>query len=457
MTANLDPSALQQLRRQLVAQLDRLPQRDAIDLADANQWIDYVIATMPHEAPWHMTRAGGIGGSEIGGLVRNYLGHRADFMFSAHDWAMEKLLKKVPTPTTPAMLRGKEYEDNHRGRFYQQFGTNRDAVAYGKLAKAQGTRPWMRYSPDDLVVLPRQTMETAAGEVLVQGRYLTDYKSPTSVDESEAVSFQYTAQLHQGAILCAEQGIRINGAILSQFDWANWRLRNDFVPIRPELCDLIRETGDHYWACVLRGEIPPYIRAQRMEIEDAQREAWAPHAARIARQLALSKALGDAAEAERKRLVTGLELSTRRFGGERLVFAGDLSVTASASINLEKARELLGEAVLSTCTKKASGKPKYDTEKMVAFLTEQRVGLDQFIVPSYDSSKIYQALAEHGHDADAVETETIKFAADKNLKAQAEAWVESNFAPLISPKESEGEEDDGQSEHEVPAIQRERA
>ncbi|MNL64625.1 hypothetical protein D3C87_1888570 [compost metagenome] len=56
-----------------------------------------------------------------------------------------------------------------------------------------------------------------------------------------------------------------------------------------------------------------------------------------------------------------------------------------------------------------------------------------------------------------METETIKFAADKNLKAQAEAWVESNFAPLISPKESEGEEDDGQSEHEVPAIQRERA
>lgn len=156
-------------------------------------------------------------------------------------------------------------------------------------------------------------------------------------------------------------------------------------------------------------------------------------------------------------LVAGLELNNRRFGGERLVFAGDLSVTASASVNLEKARELLGEAVLATCTKKASGKPKYDMEKMVAFLVERDVGLDQFIVPSYDSSKIYQALAEHGHDADAVETETIKLATDKNLKAQAEAWVSSNFAPLSSPQESESEEDDGHSEHEAPAIQRERA
>ncbi|WP_432263447.1 YqaJ viral recombinase family protein [Cupriavidus sp. TMH.W2] len=457
MTTNPDPSALQQLRRQLVDQLDQLPQRDAIDLADANQWIDYVVAHMPHEASWHMARAGGIGGSEIGGLVRNYLGHRADFMFSAHDWAMEKLLKAPPTPTTPAMRRGTEYEQSHRARFYQQFGTNRDAVAYKKLASAKGTRAWMRYSPDDLVVLARQSMETSAGEVTVQGRYLTDYKAPTSVDDAEAVSFQYTAQLHQGAILCAEQNIQINGAILSQFDWANWRLRNDFVPIRPELCDLIRETGDHYWACVLRGEIPAYIRTRRMEIEDGQREAWTPQAARIARLLALSKALGDVAEGERKRLVEGMGLNTRRFGGERLVFSGNLSVTASASVNIEKARELLGEAVLATCTKKASGKPKYDTDKMVAFLTEKGVGLDQFVMPSYDSSKIYQALAEHGHDADAVETEIIKFAADKNLRTQADAWVGSNFAPLASPQESEGEEGDGQSEHEAPAIQRERA
>lgn len=457
MTTNPDPSALQQLRRQLVAQLDQLPQRDAIDLADANQWIDYVIAHMPREASWHMTRAGGIGGSEIGGLVRNYLGHRADFMFSAHDWALEKLLKVPPTPTTPAMRRGTEYEETHRGRFYQQLGTTRDAVAYKKLASAKGTKPWMRYSPDDLVVLPRQSMETAAGDVMVQGRYLTDYKSPTSVDDAEAVSFQYTAQLHQGAILCAEQNIQINGAILSQFDWANWRLRNDFVPIRPDFCDLIREAGDHYWACVLRGEVPAYIRTKRMEIEEGEREAWAPHAGRVARLLALSKALESAADIERKRLVDGLGLKSRRFGGERLVFSGNLAVTASASVNVDRARELLGEAVLATCTKKASGKPKYDTEKMIAFLTEKGIGLDQFVVPSYDSSKIYQALAEHGHDADAVETETIKFAADNKLKTQADAWVESNFTPLASPKQSEGEEDDGQSEQQVPAIQRERA
>lgn len=457
MTTNPDPSALQQLRRQLVAQLDQLPQRDAIDLADANQWIDYVIAHMPHEASWHMTRAGGIGGSEIGGLVRNFLGHRADFMFSAHDWAMEKLLKAPPTPTTPAMRRGTEYEETHRSRFYRQFGTNRDVVAFKKLANAKGTRAWMRYSPDDLVVLPRQSMETSAGEVPVQGRYLADYKAPTSVDDAEAVSFQYTTQLHQGAILCAEQNIQINGAILSQFDWANWRLRNDFVPIRSELCDLIRETGDHYWACVLRGEIPAYIRSKRMEIDDGDREAWSPHAGRIARLLALSKALESAADVERKRLVDGLGLSRLRFGGERLVFSGNLAVTASASVNIEKARELLGEAVLSTCTKKASGKPKYDTEKMVAYLTEMGVGLDQFVMPSYDSSKIYQALAEHGHDADSVEAETIKIATDKNLKTQAEAWVESNFAPLVSPQQSDGEEDDGKSVHEVPAIQRERA
>src|SRR3546814_5959123 len=100
------------LESEMFRLIDQLPQRDALDLSDIRQWVGYVANTMPDQAIWHVIRAGGVGGSEIGGLVRNFLGYRADFMFSAHDWALSKLFKRYPDGMTEDMRRGIRSEEH---------------------------------------------------------------------------------------------------------------------------------------------------------------------------------------------------------------------------------------------------------------------------------------------------------------------------------------------------------
>src|SRR5690606_20161316 len=125
------------LKSQLRQLMDKLPQRDAIEASDANQWIDYMANVMPEEATWHMVRAGGVGGSEIGSLVNNYLGRRADHESSAHDWALGKLLRATPKPAGGVLRRGHEMEPIHARRFYENYGVGRDEAAFNRLARAQ--------------------------------------------------------------------------------------------------------------------------------------------------------------------------------------------------------------------------------------------------------------------------------------------------------------------------------
>src|SRR3546814_10913677 len=96
--------------------IDQLPQRDALDLSDIRQWVGYVANTMPDQAIWHVIRAGGVGGSEIGGLVRNFLGYRADFKFSAHDWALSKVFKRYLDGMTEDMRRGIDNEPDRKSK-----------------------------------------------------------------------------------------------------------------------------------------------------------------------------------------------------------------------------------------------------------------------------------------------------------------------------------------------------
>lgn len=446
-----------ELKAKLWQKLDTLPQRDLIDRSDATQWIDYMANLMPNDAMWHMIRAGGVGGSEIGGLVRNYLGYRADHEFSAHDWALSKLLRRTPEQATGVLQRGHDMEEFHGERFYRENDTARDVEAFDKLSQAQGSKIWMRYSPDDMVFLNKPTtFVTVDGPVELEGRLLVDYKAPTTVDEEARIAFQYTCQLHQGAILCQEQGIEIVGAMLSQFNWASWTLKNDFVQIDPELCELIKEAGDHYWDYVMRGEIPEYIIRKRLELDSKVREEWQEAAVRLGQLNAMKTRIENDANELRDKMLFGMGLQSKRLDGQVLSFPGAVKISAVTAIDEEKVLEALGVETCASLQMKEKS-TKYDDKAMLAKLKEMGVDVKQFrILTRLDPSLTFDALVEAGLDPDEFMVEKHRVSVEKSMKEQAGDWFEQSFEPLTLPiveqSELEPLEDSAAAINEAPEI-----
>lgn len=455
---------IEALKTALWKKLDTLPQRDVIDRSDASQWIDFMANVMPNDAMWHMIRAGGVGGSEIGGLVRNFMGFRADHGFSAHDWALSKLLRKTPEPAQGVMQRGHDMEPLHAQRFYQQYGTRRDQAAYDKLSKSQGSHIWMRYSPDDVVWFDVPTVFTTVdGDVQVQERVLIDYKAPTTIDMNARIAFQYACQLHQGAILCQEQGIEIYGCMLSQFDWASWSLKNDFVQIDPEICELIKQVGDHYWGCVMNAEIPRYVVRERLELDPDLHNAYAKAAERLGAINAMKTQLENASAEVKQFLSAGLNLGERRLEGQVLAYPGAIKISAPQSVDEQKVRKVLGEdavqallveqpelrghspevidavrEILGEQAARALQVKNTKTEYDAAALAKRLKELGEDIKPyrkltKMDPALAFDALIQAGHDPEDFVTETVRITVDPAMKARAEDWFESSFPALETP------------------------
>lgn len=423
-----------QLQQQMRKKIDSLPQRDQLQESDIAQWVGFVANTMPDQAMWHVIRAGGIGGSEIGGLVRNFMGYRADFMFSAHDWALEKLFRRFPQAQNSDMRRGIENESLHRERFYREFLCHRDEGAFKALSEGKGTLPWMRYSPDDIVVFDADiTIEMNGNVVQVSKgqRLLIDYKSPSHVNAQDSVSFQYACQLNMGAILANELEVRLDGSLLSQYDWANWLLKNDFVHIDPKLAELIKEAGNTYWSDVLNGRVPAYIQSQTADIEPEQIEKTMPLARKIAQLNAIATAAKNESEQLRKRLLEEIDLKDRRLAGQKIAFPNTLNIGASMGIDQEKVLKDLAECpeILAQCV--ADGKKdkvSYNVEAMVKTFEQMQIDTSQFVLPQLDPQKTYQALIEANKDPESYVTETLRFTVNKKVSEGAKAWVAKHFS-----------------------------
>ena len=314
--------------------IDGLPQREHLGEVDISLWVREVLRIDPERGAWHATRLSGVGGSEIGVLVRNYAGERADHLESARSIVERKLLKRLPDPPTPAMARGIENEDLHAQRLYKMLGVRRDEASYAALARGRGPRAWMRYSPDDVVIAVGE-----AGALPI----LLDYKAPTEVDQEARISIQYAAQLHMGAIIAAHNGIELGGLMLSQYDWKNWTLKNDDVAYRPDLARLLVEAGDHYWNdFVLRGQVPPYVQSKPLDDVEGFLRENDELIGQIALVKSLSKQMADLSmelEGALKRQLEG-----RIFNGASIADPR-LTISAARSVDQALARKTLGDEV----------------------------------------------------------------------------------------------------------------
>lgn len=429
--------------------IDSHQHREVLKEADIRGWIADVVGRFGDMAIWHAVRAGGFGGSEIGVLVKNHAGVRGDHMQSAHDIIEGKLLRRVPDEETSVLARGHDNESRHAEFFWKKYGCQRDQAAFSALSNAQGKHPWMRYSPDEVVLLPASQPNPALGGQKLQ-RWLADYKAPTTVDQSEKVSFQYVCQLHQGAILCAEQGIHLDNLVLSQFDWANWGLKDDQIVYDPELSQQIVVAGDHYWDMVLRAEVPRYVVRPRFDGEQALREAFGEKAQRLAQMLATQKALAEQTDALKAELREALK--DQRMAGTRLAL-GELNISAAVSVDDDKVAEVVPEenfeATYASLRKKGSA-ATYDSKAMAAKLRELGIALKPFAQLDFDGDKAFGWLLDNGYDPEKFMTESLRMAPAEQLVEQARDLIKHTF--LAQQQEPAVDEAQAVSNHMTEAA-----
>lgn len=191
----------------MTAIVDLLPQKAVISPEAATRWIDGVMRWEKDRAEWHVKRLMGIGGSEIGAVVRgvNQLSHSG---FSTLPQVIQqKLMLRLPLRQDANMLRGVVLEDLARLSFMYRYGAARDTAA---VAAMEGSSPrkgyeWLVGNPDDACLLNGR-------------RFLVDYKVPSSF--SEEVDFDYAAQLHHYALRGRLGGVRFDGFLLVKLDIA---------------------------------------------------------------------------------------------------------------------------------------------------------------------------------------------------------------------------------------------
>lgn len=414
---NIDSVAV---RARCLEVIDRFKHRDALREDDVRHWVREVVGVHGEAAIWHAVRASGFGGSDIGVLVRNHQGHRADHQASAHDIVMSKLLRSLPDEDSGHLRRGHENEPRHAQAFYAKYGCFRDVEAFEALSAAQGPRAWMRYSPDEVVLMASARPNPSLGGRKVV-RVLADYKAPSKVEEGDEIAFQYSCQLHQGAMICAKAGIHLDGLLLSQFDWAGWRLKDDRVDYSPELARMILAAGDHYWGFVMAGQVPPYILTPKFDRQDEFVERFGAQAQRLAQILAVAKVFDDEAKSEAQ--VIKQALQDVRLAGTRLQM-GDLTVTAVGILDHGKVAEALDKLGVTPAERaslrKGGGETSYDAERMVEKLRELGVDPDQFRNDKFDGERVYRFLAQRGMDPESLMSEQVRMKTSAHLKDQAQ-------------------------------------
>jgi hypothetical protein len=247
----MSPDELERAKQQSWQIIDRLPQRAIVPAERIAKWIDAMAAREPERLVWHALRQSGFSGSEVGTLVENRRSRRAHFG-SARKLVMQKLFMVTPDNPNEHMLRGIETEDMHRGKFLKLWNATRDTAAFDALSAARGRYPFLRYSPDDVVI--------------IQGaRVLVDYKSPGTVEDEEEYSFDYQCQINLGADILNIIGMPADHGMLSRLSWKDWRCVGTWVEIDPHLQQEIADCAHHYWSeHVLKADPPPFVTGEKL-------------------------------------------------------------------------------------------------------------------------------------------------------------------------------------------------
>ncbi|MDH4602468.1 YqaJ viral recombinase family protein [Pseudomonas syringae] len=268
--------------------LKSLPQFGVIKQSDAERWTAGIIRYHADRAHWHAKRLTGIGGSEIGAVIRGIKELRDSGFSTLSHVVRSKLLMRLPEFQTDHMRRGNVLEHLARLSFLYRYKAAQDFKAM-KAMEAGATRPgyeWLIGNTDDLIVLGGR-------------RWVNDYKVPSSF--SEEIEHDYSAQIHHYGLKAKFAGVRIDGHMLTKLDLApelalsltqrvptmseedlhtlaktiamadvpGMRVVSLVVENSREMQLDILECGNHCWnEMVLAGHVPQVQKGEMVELSD---------------------------------------------------------------------------------------------------------------------------------------------------------------------------------------------
>lgn len=370
--------SIEEKRIQVMAIVDKLPQRQFISEESIDAWINQVLSLGDHDPVWHARRLRGIGSSEIGACVMSARGEHTPFG-GAREMVMSKLMRLAPDAGTGDTKRGNEMEDFIRQMFHRQFSTKSETEIMNKMMKTViPDAPWMVGNPDDVCVINGK-------------RYLVDYKAPSTevlvdIQKAGGVKFEYACQLHHLAEIGRRAGFQIDGMLLCSLDWKNWALDVREVVHDQALMDEIFAVGGELWnEFVCKGDLPAMDISQPYEgLTDDERNELFALAERFAIANGIAKEAGAYAD-EIKNQILGITRN-HRIGNEKI--------------------ELPGGYVKS--------KPVLDLESLVAYAGMFDIDLDTEKPESIQAAIKY--LEEQGYPKEKFEADDQKFRASLSKK-----------------------------------------
>ena len=236
-------------------------------------------------------------------------------------------------------------------------------------------------------------------------------------------------------MICAANKIHLDGLQLSQFDWANWALKDDFVSYDPDLAKLILAAGDHFSDFVLRGEVPPYLITPKFSEQEDFAKRFGAKAQVLAQLSAVAGAMLDEKEHLAEEMKAALQAangeSGARLAGTKLTM-GDLAVTCVVLLDHNKVAKVVTKEEAAGLRKAKPGKDvSWDVEGMAAKLVELGIDPIAYRTDKFETEKTFDFLLEKGLDPEDYMTEQIRLTPSKFMKEQAADIVKVTYPRTV--------------------------
>ena len=191
------------------AAISALPHSSKIQQEDLKNWLRSVTESDPKRIEWHLQRASGVGGSDIGVLLLEAQGLTPPFGRTGVQMASEKMLKSAPSKPLPHMMRGIILEAPLIEAIQRIYGGSRDSYAEELIREAN---------------IPNRNGNCDFYWNLSGQRILVDTKVPMSATEQNEICsenhklFSYKAQLNHYDLLGESQGVKADKMVIAELD-----------------------------------------------------------------------------------------------------------------------------------------------------------------------------------------------------------------------------------------------
>ena len=271
-----------------------LPQAKYINEKNIEKWLHAVLRIDPDRLDWHVRRLSGIGGSEIGVLLGEYLDNYHPFS-SAKKICGAKLLEFMPEEPNGDMMRGTEMEDTAQTMFRRQMAQAyptyrpRDDLLDLMRKHRDSEFSWLIGTPDDIIEID--------GKVII-----VDYKVPNMDQiyeyDLEGAPFYYVAQLHHYRTIAERAGIEVGGLKLGALNYKEWKMNVYDVEYSKEMAETCLQVGRFHWEeFVLKGILPESRSYKEYKTKEVPEEIK-----RLTRKYAIYNAMASHANNMKKRV-----------------------------------------------------------------------------------------------------------------------------------------------------------